>query len=168
MSLNPARQARGRAAQSGGVTAERLACDALVRDGWTRVLAQRLRTAAGEIDIAAERDGVLALVEVKSRATLGAAAAVLPRQRARLLAAGEIILAEHPAWGRNGIGRFRRDRRSAGRANPSRPRRLPASNRPSPSCAGRPSVRKRRSRARAAPKAAHASGTSNCASAVVG
>jgi putative endonuclease len=103
MSLNPARQARGRAAQSGGVTAERLACDALVRDGWT-VLAQRLRTAAGEIDIAAERDGVLALVEVKSRATLAeAAAAVLPRQRARLLAAGEIILAEHPAWGRNGM-----------------------------------------------------------------
>jgi putative endonuclease len=103
MPLNPHRQARGRANQSGGLAAERQACEALARDGWV-VLAQRLRTAAGEIDIAAERDGVLALVEVKARATLAeAAGALLPRQRARLLAAGEIVLAEHPDWGRNGM-----------------------------------------------------------------
>ncbi len=52
----------------------------------------------------AERAGVLALVEVKARPTLAdAAAAVSPRQRARLLAAAEIILAEHPEWGSAGV-----------------------------------------------------------------
>jgi putative endonuclease len=98
-----ARQLRGRTAQRDGLAAEQQACAALQADGWT-VLARRLRTRAGEIDIAAERDGLLALVEVKSRPTLAqAAGAILPRQRARLLAAAEIVLAEHPDWGRNGV-----------------------------------------------------------------
>ncbi len=97
------RQARGRAAQTLGVTAEDAACAALAADGWT-VLARRLRTAAGEVDIAAERAGLLALVEVKARPSLaGAAAALGPRQRARLLAAAAIIAAEHPEWGRAGM-----------------------------------------------------------------
>lgn len=97
------RAARGRAAQARGVTAEQAACVALERDGWT-VLARRLRTAAGEIDMAAERDGLLAFIEVKARPDLLSAAAALgPRQRARLLAAGEIALAEHPGWGRAGV-----------------------------------------------------------------
>lgn len=66
--------------------------------------ARRLRTAAGEIDLVAERDGLLAFVEVKSRPTLaGAAWSLGPRQRARLLASAEIALAEHPEWGRAGI-----------------------------------------------------------------
>ena len=52
----------------------------------------------------AERDGLLALVEVKARPDLAAAAAAIsPRQRARLLAAGAAVLAEHPGWGRAGI-----------------------------------------------------------------
>ncbi len=64
----------------------------------------RLRTAAGEIDIVAERDGLLAVVEVKARPSLAdAAAALSPRQRARLFAAAEILLAEHPEWGANGV-----------------------------------------------------------------
>ncbi len=97
------RQQRGRIAQAGGITAEDQACAALLRDGWT-ILARRLRTEAGEIDIAAERQGLLALIEVKARASLAeAAAALLPRQRARLLTAGEMVLAEHPDWGRNGV-----------------------------------------------------------------
>ncbi len=97
------RQARGRAAQTLGVIAEDAACAALAADGWT-VLARRLRTAAGEVDIAAERAGLLALVEVKARPSLaGAAAALGPRQRARLLAAAAIIAAEHPEWGRAGM-----------------------------------------------------------------
>ncbi len=97
------RAARGRAAQARGVTAEQAACAALERDGWA-VLARRLRTAAGEIDVVAERDGLLAFIEVKARPDLLSAAAALgPRQRARLLAAGEIALAENPGWGRAGV-----------------------------------------------------------------
>lgn len=101
---NPgSRAARGRAAQARGITAEQAACTALERDGWA-VLARRLRTAAGEIDVVAERDGLLAFIEVKARADLLTAAAALgPRQRARLLAAGEIALAENPGWGRAGV-----------------------------------------------------------------
>jgi len=100
----PVRRARsGRRAQRRGLDAEAIACAALEREGWT-VLGRRLRTAAGEIDAAAERDGLLALVEVKSRPTLAlAAAALTPRQRARLMAAAAILLAEHPEWGRNGV-----------------------------------------------------------------
>ena len=98
-----ARQARGRAAQARGVAAEDAACAALAADGWT-VLARRLRTAAGEVDIVAERDGLLVLAEVKARPGLALAAASLgPRQRTRLLGAAAIIAAEHPDWGRNGM-----------------------------------------------------------------
>jgi putative endonuclease len=83
--------------------AEAAAGAALETDGWV-VLARRLRTEAGEVDMLAERDGVLAIVEVKARPTLAdAAAAVSPRQRARLLAAAEIILAEHSDWGAAGV-----------------------------------------------------------------
>lgn len=97
------RPARGRTAHRLGLTAETAACHALEADGWT-VLAQRLRTKAGEIDLVAERDGLLAIVEVKARPTLSEAATALgPRQRARLLAAAEAALAEHPAWGAAGI-----------------------------------------------------------------
>ena len=97
------RSARGRLAQSRGVAAEQAACEALERDGWT-VLARRLRTAAGEIDLVAERQGVLAVIEVKRRATLADAAASLgQRQRRRLVAAAEQLLAAQPGWGRAGV-----------------------------------------------------------------
>lgn len=97
------RAVRGRAAQARGVTAEQAACAALERDGWI-VLARRLRTAAGEIDVVAERDGLLAFIEVKARPDLPSAAVALgPRQRARLLAAGEVALADNPGWGRAGV-----------------------------------------------------------------
>ncbi len=97
------RQASGRTAQLLGLAAEAAACTALEDDGWA-ILARRLRTAAGEIDLVAERDGLLAFIEVKARPGLAAAAAALrPRQCARLLAAAEIALAEHPAWGSAGV-----------------------------------------------------------------
>ena len=98
-----ARPARGRTAQRLGVSAEDAAAAALERDGWA-VLARRLRTKAGEIDLVAERDGLLAFVEVKARPTLaGAAWSLGPKQRARLMAAAEIALAEHPGWGAAGV-----------------------------------------------------------------
>ena len=97
------RSLRGRSNQAGGLAAEALAAKALEADGWV-VLARRLRTASGEVDMVAERQGVLAIVEVKRRASLAEAAFALgPRQRARLVAAAEILLAEHPGWGRAGV-----------------------------------------------------------------
>lgn len=99
----PARSARGRRAQADGIAAEDRACAALLADGF-HIHARRLRTEAGELDIVAERDGLLAIVEVKRRPTLAeAAGAVTARQRARLLAAAEIALAGHPHWGRAGV-----------------------------------------------------------------
>ncbi|HTW26335.1 MAG TPA: YraN family protein [Acetobacteraceae bacterium] len=93
----------GRTAQSLGVRAEAAACAALESDGWA-VLARRVRTLAGEIDIVAVRDGLLAFVEVKARPSLSDAAfALTSRQRARLLAAAELVLAAHPDWGSGGI-----------------------------------------------------------------
>lgn len=86
-----------------GVAAEDAAAAALAAEGWT-VLARRVRTPAGEVDLIAERDGLLALVEVKRRASLAQAAYALgPRQRARLLAAAEVLLGAHPDWGRAGV-----------------------------------------------------------------
>lgn len=97
------RPARGRAAQRLGLSAEAAASAALEAAGWT-VKVRRHRTAAGEIDLIAERAGLLAFVEVKARPTLADAAWSLgPKQRARLLAAAEIVIAEHPEWGPAGI-----------------------------------------------------------------
>ncbi len=97
------RPARGRAAQRLGITAEASAAVALEAAGWT-IRARRHRTAAGEIDLIAERAGLLAFIEVKARPTLaGAAWSLGAKQRARLLAAAEIVIAEHPDWGGAGI-----------------------------------------------------------------
>lgn len=97
------RQVVGRAANRRGVRAEDAAAAALVADGWT-ILATRLRTKAGEVDLIAERDGLLAIVEVKARPHLtDAAMALTPRQQGRLLAAADIILADHPDWGEAGV-----------------------------------------------------------------
>jgi putative endonuclease len=86
-----------------GIDAETAACLALVRHGWI-VLARRLRTEAGEIDIIAAQPDLLAIIEVKARRTLGDAAQALSvRQRSRLIAAADIALAEHPEWAREGM-----------------------------------------------------------------
>jgi putative endonuclease len=76
---------------------------ALEREGW-HILARRLRTSAGEIDMVAEKDGLLAIVEVKARPRLiDAAISLSLRQQGRLFAATEIVLAEHPDWGAMGV-----------------------------------------------------------------
>ncbi|MDO9708478.1 YraN family protein [Paracraurococcus lichenis] len=97
------RRIRGARADSTGRAAEEAAAEALGRDGWT-VLARRVRTSAGELDLVAERDGLLAFVEVKARPSLAEAAGALgPRQRARLTVAAECWLAENPGRGQAGI-----------------------------------------------------------------
>ncbi len=85
-----------------GIAAENKVCLALAADGWS-ILGRRVRTKAGEIDAVAEKDGLIAFVEVKSRPTLaGAAAALGSRQQARLMGAAEILLGENPGWGAAG------------------------------------------------------------------
>lgn len=97
------RQERGAAAYRTGARAEQLAEAALQRDGW-RVMARRLRTPAGELDLIAERGGMVAMIEVKCRPTLADAACCLqPRQQARLTAAAEHALAVNPDWGHGGV-----------------------------------------------------------------
>lgn len=73
--------------------------------GW-RILESDWRVPVGEIDIIARRGTVLAFVEVKARSGGTAeTAAPAPRQRARIVRAGEMFLARHPDFGTL-FGRF--------------------------------------------------------------
>ena len=68
------------------------------------MLARSARTEAGEINLVAEREGLLAFIEVKARPSLAEAASALgPRQRARLIAAAGCWLAENPGRGAAGV-----------------------------------------------------------------
>ncbi len=100
--MNGLRAKRG-AAEARGRFAEARALAALAEEGFLP-LAQRVRTPAGEIDLVVAKDDLLVFVEVKARATLSDAAfALAPRQQARLLAAGEIWLAQNPGQGAQGV-----------------------------------------------------------------
>jgi putative endonuclease len=99
-SLPPPRTAKRRAAEMSGRHAERDAAAYLAAQGFA-VLAQRLRTGAGEIDLVLANRDTLLFVEVKARSSLAEAAyAVSPRQQARLLAAAGAAMAQHPEWAR--------------------------------------------------------------------
>lgn len=64
-----------------------------------RILATRLRTPLGEIDIVARRGGTLAVVEVKARADWAQASEALSaRQRGRLARAAHLYLAANPQY----------------------------------------------------------------------
>ena len=96
-------EAMRKAADSRGRHAESRAAAALEAEGWA-VLARRVRTPAGELDLVAEREGLLAFVEVKARATLTDAAFALgPAQRARLLRAAESWMGANPGHGEAGV-----------------------------------------------------------------
>ena len=95
--MNLVRQARGAAARTAGRRAEVWAALWLMAKGY-RILGFRLRTPQGEIDLLAQRGRVLAVVEVKQRATLQAALeAVSEIQRERLRRAGRAIAARRPS-----------------------------------------------------------------------
>jgi putative endonuclease len=88
-------RARGRA-QRRGRLAELLCRWHLRLHGW-RIVAADWRCPSGEIDILARRGGVLAIIEVKTRSDLAAAAAaVLPRQRRRIARAASAFLLARP------------------------------------------------------------------------
>jgi putative endonuclease len=91
-----AKRARGGKARKDGRLSEFTAAFFLMATGW-RILAFRLKTPQGEIDILAKRGGVLAVVEVKRRATIEAALeAVTHHQRQRLRAAAANLAANRP------------------------------------------------------------------------
>lgn len=91
------RQARGATARKVGRRAEVVAALWLMAKGY-RILGFRLRTPQGEIDLLAQRGRVLAVVEVKQRASLQAALeAVSDVQRERLRRAGRAIAARRPS-----------------------------------------------------------------------
>ena len=73
---------RRQRAQRRGVRAESLCCLWLRLKGY-RIVARQFRTPVGEIDIAARRGGILAIVEVKARAEHGVAAASITRRQQR-------------------------------------------------------------------------------------
>jgi putative endonuclease len=78
--------------EQGGRRAETLACWWLRLKGW-RILARRVRTPLGEVDIVARRGRVVAFVEVKARAREREAALALDEWRLRRVAAAAGALA---------------------------------------------------------------------------
>jgi len=94
---NAARQrARRQQARRRGRVAEAMCRWHLRLRGW-RIVARDWRCPSGEIDIVARRGGVLAVVEVKSRADIGSAAgSILPRQRRRIARAASAFLLARP------------------------------------------------------------------------
>jgi putative endonuclease len=87
---------RRRAAFTRGLDAEAAASALLAAQGFA-IIASRVRTPLGEIDLIARRDDLLLFIEVKARAGLEAAAeSVSKRQRRRIVAAAEVFLAQHP------------------------------------------------------------------------
>jgi putative endonuclease len=89
-------QARRRAAEHNGRLAERDVAAFFQARGFT-ILAERLRTGVGEIDLVVADDTQLIFIEVKA---FDALHAVSPRQQARLLGAASVALATTPGWAR--------------------------------------------------------------------
>jgi putative endonuclease len=92
-------QARGQASRqssyAAGVAAESRARQLLEGKKY-RILAQRYKSPAGEIDLIAQKGDHLAFVEVKKRRTIDEAAwAVPPRQQMRIASSAEAFLAGH-------------------------------------------------------------------------
>lgn len=86
-------------AEQRGRRAETIAAWWLRFHGW-RILARRMKMRGGEVDLIARRGKLVAFVEVKQRATAGAAAMALDRHRLRRVAIAAEQLA--PRYARPG------------------------------------------------------------------
>jgi putative endonuclease len=93
----PRRRSSPQSSYAIGVAAESCARQLLESKSY-RILAQRYKTKAGEIDLVARRGDHLAFVEVKQRKTQDEAAwSITPRQQARIAMTAEVFLGEHTA-----------------------------------------------------------------------
>ncbi len=98
--MTTARATRGAAARLSGRRGEVWAAMWLMAKGY-RILGFRLKTPQAEIDLLAKRGDVLAVVEVKSRASLETALETVTfDQRDRLRRAGAALAANRPALAR--------------------------------------------------------------------
>jgi putative endonuclease len=97
------RVTRGTEARLSGRRGEVVAACWLMAKGY-RILGFRLKAPGAEIDLLAQRAGVLAVVEVKRRATIEEALeSVTFDQRERLRRAGANLAARRPALSRLGV-----------------------------------------------------------------
>lgn len=95
--MRSVREERGTRARTSGRRAEIIGALWLMAKGY-RILGLRLKTPLGEIDLLARKGGVLAVVEVKRRASLEAALdCVQWRQRERLLRAARSLADHRPS-----------------------------------------------------------------------
>lgn len=87
---------RRRKAEQAGRQAEETAAEFLIARDW-EILATRVKTRSGEIDLIARKGEVTAFIEVKARASRDAALyAVTPRQAKRIIAAANYWIAANP------------------------------------------------------------------------
>jgi putative endonuclease len=87
------------AAEGRGRRAETIAAWWLRLHGW-RIVARRVRTPRGEVDLVARRGRTVAFVEVKNRATGAALDLAIDRRRlARVAAAAEMLAPRYAAGG---------------------------------------------------------------------
>ena len=92
-SITPSTHKRQKAEKKGR-TAEFIAAQMLRLKGY-KILTQRFKTKAGEIDIIAKKSGTIVFVEVKSRKTLeDGLFSVTARQQERIYTAAELWLAQ--------------------------------------------------------------------------
>lgn len=88
-----------RDAEAAGRRGERLAAWWLRLKGW-RILDQRVRTPAGEVDLVAQKGTLIAFVEVKTRTSAAALDFAIDRRRlARVAAAAEYLMPRYATAG---------------------------------------------------------------------
>jgi len=88
-----------RTAEAAGRRGERLAAWWLRLKGW-RILDQRVRTPAGEVDLVARKGALIAFVEVKTRASAGELDYAIDQRRlARVAAAAELLMPRYATAG---------------------------------------------------------------------